>query len=164
MPRAKLTILSLIAGAVFLVGLALAVGVLIVYPSRKQTYQRILKTQYKLDQLEKEYAELDACIRPVEAISGGKPPDIEKLVRTVFSDQNVVAVEVGADEQVASRKITRHEIRLKNTELRTLPGFIRMLELLRPPVRLTRCAIKAGNAGSGKGDVVLEFEGISEID
>ena len=155
-------VLGIFAGIVFITGTVLSLSSMMRYPTVKRQLAKNIAASQRLDTLQQQFAKLNSQTAPLDKLSYSNLPDPEKLVRSIFgaeiTDQVKQEITSGANGYV----INNIDISLKNADLEKIPAFIRTMESMRPPIRLTSCTITASTTTKAKGDITLTMQRIQK--
>lgn len=150
-------LLGITAGLLFAGGLITATSVVVSYPDLKSQKIRKIKSLHNLAKLEQDFNTLERQLEPLKKLNYSKLPDAEKLIRSIFSAENIDRIEVRQADATPNFTITTVQLDLKNIEISRLPAFIRTMESLRPPLKLTACKITASHQpGIGRISLTLQ--------
>jgi len=158
--QAPSTILGILAGTILIAGIIASTSSLVRYPSIRRQQTKDISTSKILMELENKFTQLDRTTAPLKKLSYTKLADPEVITKNVFGANKIENIQQDKNNCGPEYAINQTEISLKDVALKKLPEFIRTMEALRPPLRLTYCTIRSSTTTSGNGNMKLKFERI----
>jgi hypothetical protein len=162
--RGSSTVFALISGITFISGIVLTLICLHNYTETKQHNAKREQDFNDLMKLERSAANLEAQLTPFRGIDYTMIPDTEKLVRNIFTKNEIEDIRQHSIGSVTGFDVSETEVALKDVELNKISGFVRVMESLRPPVHLTACEITASESRPGLGNVIFKLQSIKHAD
>jgi hypothetical protein len=156
--QAPSIILGILAGTIFIAGIIASISSLVRYPSIRRQQAKDITTSKILIALENKFSQLDIQTAPLRKLSYTKLADPEVIIKNVFGANKIENIQKDKNNCGPEYAINQIEISLKDITLKKLPEFIRNMETLRPPFRLTSCTIRSSTTTSGSGNMKLRFE------
>ena len=155
-------IYSGIAGITLACGIALAVGCFLDYKEAGQRNTKKARDFAELRRLKQRAAGLEAQLVPLRKIKSGPLPNVEKLVRSIFSGNEIEDIRQNSIGSIDVFTLVNTEVALKDIELSKIRSFVETLESLRPPIRLTYCEITPLESRPGLGNAAIRLQSIQK--
>jgi hypothetical protein len=156
----RISIIGILAGVIFLSGCILSIVAILHYPAAKRQLIKDAKVSAELDKLSLQFSELENQIEPLAEINYSNLPTPRAVIENILDRADIEKLEENIESLGNGYSINRIELTAKNIELKELPGLIRTLELMRPPLRVVACEITAAPDKPGRGKIQLEMERI----
>jgi hypothetical protein len=154
------TAFCLLSVVLFGVGAVLAISSLVRYPATERKLAKAITASERLDTLEQAFLGLDALLEPFASLRYDALDDPRELVTRAFGADRIEDVRLNEDACDAGYVVNQIEVSLQDVAFESLLPFVRTAEALRPPLRLTSCAIHASATQAGTGNVILKLERI----
>jgi hypothetical protein len=154
--------LGIFAGIIFIAGMALSGYSILHYSKVKRQQAKNIAAAQRLNALQKQFTNLDSLTEPLDKLNYSNLPDPEKLVRNIFGTEIIDQVKQEIQPGAAGYVINLIDISLKNADLEKIPAFIRTMESMRPPIRLTSCTITASATTKAKANITLKLQRIQK--
>jgi hypothetical protein len=153
---------GIFAGIVFITGAVLSISSMLHYPAVKRQQLKNIAASQQLNALQMQFAKLDNQTAPLDKLNCSNLPNPEKLIKSIFGAEIVDQIKQEIKPGPNGYVINSIDISLKNADLKKIPAFIRTMESMRPPIRLTSCAITASATTRGKGNISLKMQRIQK--
>lgn len=149
------TLFSIFAVTIFLTGILASVTILINYPKVKRQQKKDIDSIKLVEGLEQKFNQINKTTIPFKKLYYDNLPDPKALIKNIFGGDNANCVKSKKTDCGQEYALNHIEINLNDISLDNLPGFIRAMESLRPPIQLNSITVNASKTTPGRGSVDL---------